>query len=392
VSSLRRSLLVVPVLAALLVGCDEGGSSEADVPVDPGLQVVIDAGALELDAYWGQALPAMYGVAYSPPAEVLRFDAAHLFDTACGPLQAPNAFYCPGDQRVYWDVGWWSGMYARDPSFPLVILAHEWGHRIQHIAAAQMAASPGAQAGELQADCFAGAFFQHAYANLGLSADQAASGAGELFRIGDPQALDWFDEGAHGHASQRALAYQMGFLDIGLCREFERDHVEPPVQLGPAYELAVFPGLTPQTDPSGFVQLAWPDGSATMQVCHVQGPCGTGYGLGDPTGTDAAAALATLGPAWLSNGSVTVLEVPSSSPFPVIDATLAGERYRQSFADGSAIHGVLYLFVGNGGSFLVDIWANGAGEDDVNGASWDPIITWSQLMLVSVDLSSPEGV
>lgn len=112
-------------------------------------------------------------------------------DSACGFAQtATGPFYCPGDRRVYLDLGFFDELqrrFAAPGDFAQAyVVAHELGHHIQTITGIesqmrQRQSSNPAQRNalsvrmELQADCFAGIWGHHA-----AQPGRAASGGVEL--------------------------------------------------------------------------------------------------------------------------------------------------------------------------------------------------------------------
>ncbi|MCR2051939.1 neutral zinc metallopeptidase [Actinomyces bowdenii] len=131
------------------------------------------ATAESLDAVWEGQLPAQGGPGYRRPDFVL-WDGSQV-SSACGTASSSvGPFYCSGDESVYLDMTFFSDMErtlgAKDtPLGQEYIVAHEFGHHIQHLTGTMAAADrsgTGANSDsvrlELQADCYAGMWVHYA--------------------------------------------------------------------------------------------------------------------------------------------------------------------------------------------------------------------------------------
>lgn len=116
-----------------------------------------------VQAYWSDAFAAA-GRQYTPATTILFTDAV---DTACGgATSAVGPFYCPLDQHVYIDLGFYDELESRfgaqgGPFAEMYVLAHEYGHHVQNLlglleTGGDTGAGGAAVRVELQADCFAG--------------------------------------------------------------------------------------------------------------------------------------------------------------------------------------------------------------------------------------------
>jgi predicted metalloprotease len=169
--------LLVVLLLSWLTGADilsllGGGVPASDsvattgelqtTPQEERMVDFVDAVAGDTQAAWRQIL----GDRYQPTQVVLFRDA---IESACGFAQsATGPFYCPRDQKVYLDLGFFrelSERFGAPGDFAQAyVIAHEFGHHVQHITGlterAAQNSRPGAASAsvalELQADCFAG--------------------------------------------------------------------------------------------------------------------------------------------------------------------------------------------------------------------------------------------
>lgn len=167
--------------------------------------------------------------------------------SACGAAQsAMGPFYCPGDQKVYLDLGFFQQMtqryHAAGDFARAYVIAHEVGHHVQNLlgifAEVDKARSRGAEmqgaAGlsvrqELQADCFAGVWANHAQQRLQWlqpgdieEAMTAASAVGDDTLQEQSRGHAVPDSFTHGSSEQRMRWFRAGFEsgDLGSCDTF----------------------------------------------------------------------------------------------------------------------------------------------------------------------------
>ncbi|RJG06883.1 metalloprotease [Noviherbaspirillum cavernae] len=167
--------------------------------------------------------------------------------TACGTgLTASGPFYCPGDQKVYIDLGFYRLMQQRfgvsGEFAQAYVIAHEVGHHVQNLMgisaqvqdAQQRMSEKQANALsvrlELQADCFAGVWAYHANrARSILEAGDVEAALNAATAIGD-DALQRQAQGqvvpdsfTHGTSAQRVRWFKRGIEsgDIKACNTFE---------------------------------------------------------------------------------------------------------------------------------------------------------------------------
>jgi predicted metalloprotease len=192
----------------------------------------VDAVAKDVQDTWAQLL----GERYQRTHVVLFRDA---IQSACGSAQsATGPFYCPGDRKVYLDLGFFSELSQRFGApgdfADAYVIAHELGHHVQNLLGLMPRAGsdrPGANgtsvAIELQADCFAGVW-GHAASQQGRfkaghvelepgDAEQAIRAAAS---IGDDRLQKMAtgrvmpDRFTHGTSAQRVESFQRG-MDSG---------------------------------------------------------------------------------------------------------------------------------------------------------------------------------
>ena len=171
------------------------------------------------------------GAQYKEPKLVLFRGAT---STACGAGQAAmGPFYCPGDQKVYIDLGFYETLKnklgAPGDFAQAYVIAHEVGHHVQNLLGitAKMEQMRGKVSQveynglsvrlELQADCFAGVWAHHAQnARQILENGDVEEAMNAAAKIGD----DALQKGAggrvvpesftHGSSAQRTRWFNLG--------------------------------------------------------------------------------------------------------------------------------------------------------------------------------------
>jgi predicted metalloprotease len=181
---------------------------------------------------------AAAGKTYHPPRLVL-FSGA--FQGGCGMARsAMGPFYCPQDQQVYLDMSFFQDMQNKFGACAnenacrfseAYVVAHEVGHHVQdelgilpRVTQAQQAASSQADANalqvrvELQADCFAGVWANHAQQKHSFldagdvdQALQTASAIGDDRLQKEMQGYVVPDSFTHGTSEQRKRWFSNGF-------------------------------------------------------------------------------------------------------------------------------------------------------------------------------------
>jgi predicted metalloprotease len=191
---------------------------------------------------WGEIFRRS-GRAYAAPKLVLFTDAV---ESACGIAGAATGpFYCPPDHKLYLDLSFFEELDRRFGApgdfAQAYVVAHEVGHHVQNllgidekVRAARGRAGKSEQNRlsvllELQADCLAGVWGNHAERSRGLlepgdleEALRAASAIGDdrLQRQTGGRVVP--DSFTHGSSEQRARWFRRGFEggDISRCDTF----------------------------------------------------------------------------------------------------------------------------------------------------------------------------
>ena len=165
-----------------------------------------------LDQYWSEALPAEFGVAYTPPERFVYYRPEEGPGPACGDQEAPpkNAFYCPAGDFIAWDE---SGLlipyYVSSGDFAAAfVLAHEYGHAMQARLPRQEELGV---LRELQADCFAGAWAAWVSQRGYLEAGDLDEATLAVFTARDVPGTDFTDPRAHGSGFERTRAFADGY-------------------------------------------------------------------------------------------------------------------------------------------------------------------------------------
>jgi predicted metalloprotease len=148
----------------------------------------------------------------------------------CGGVPTPyiflqrNAFYCPQSDFIAWDdEALFPELEKKYGTFLLaIVIAHEWGHAIQHRSDSRLY---GVEA-EQQADCFAGSWTSHLSDAGGKLADlrdkELDRALGGFIEIRDYVGMTSQDLGAHGSAFDRIRAFQEGYEGgASACAQYE---------------------------------------------------------------------------------------------------------------------------------------------------------------------------
>lgn len=222
---------------ALLGGSESLQLSEAETPQGQPLKderaefvgFVLD----DVQGTWQRLFSAL-GKPYTRAKLVLFTNRTQ---TACGyGASAMGPFYCPGDQRVFIDLGFFEQLErklgAPGDFAQAYVIAHEIGHHVQHVLGLDRGdRSEGAEGGsvrlELQADCFAGVWAHSSQRRELLEAGDIDEALQAAASIGDDRLQESAtgavnpEKWTHGSSKARAAAFRKG-LERGTLEVCER--------------------------------------------------------------------------------------------------------------------------------------------------------------------------
>ena len=191
-----------------------------------------------IQEFWVERFQAEAGRTYSPAETVLFSDAV---DTACGSATSQvGPFYCPLDQRIYLDLGFFDVLEERFGASggrfaQAYVVAHEYGHHIENLLGVLEQAQSGGTGPdsaavkiELMADCLAGALAKGAEATSQIQqlteqdirdALSAAQAVGDDRIQAQTQGQVNPETWTHGSSEQRQQAFLLGYRDgtIAAC-------------------------------------------------------------------------------------------------------------------------------------------------------------------------------
>jgi predicted metalloprotease len=190
---------------------------------------------------WQNLLPAQAGRQYRHAKLVLFRDSIH---SACGQAEsATGPFYCPEDEKVYLDLGFFDQLknqFGAPGEFAQAyVVAHELGHHVQKLLGIESkvqqmresnpsAANPLSVRLELQADCFAGIWGHTTEQRNIVNQNDLEAGLRAAAAVGDDR-LQRMATGhvspetfTHGSSRQRSQWFQTGLNSgrISACNTF----------------------------------------------------------------------------------------------------------------------------------------------------------------------------
>ena len=191
---------------------------------------------------WEQLLPQQAGKPYRH-AKLVLF--RNYTQSGCGNAQsATGPFYCPADEKVYIDLGFYDELRQRFGApgqfAQAYVLAHEIGHHVQKIIGVERRVRQMEQGNgrldnatsvkvELQADCFAGVWAHSTQQRNLLEQGDVQSAMGAAAAVGDDRLQKMStghvapDSFTHGSSAQRMHWFQQGFDSgtITACNTFD---------------------------------------------------------------------------------------------------------------------------------------------------------------------------
>ena len=206
-----------------------GGLSAADSAREEPQVVFVSQVLDDAQQTWASILPK-YGTPYRDAKLVLFRDATQ---TGCGVGQsAMGPFYCPLDEKVYIDLGFYDELQRRlgasGDFAQAYVIAHELGHHVQHLLGTDeqvrraQQSDPGAANQysvrlELQADCYAGVWGRSTEGRNHLSEGDIEEGMNAAASVGDDRILQKAGRSAnadtftHGSSAQRVSWFKKGY-------------------------------------------------------------------------------------------------------------------------------------------------------------------------------------
>jgi predicted metalloprotease len=216
-------------LSVLDEGGDPSAPTTATAPASPEDERLVDFVSFVLDDaqnMWQSTLAGRY-----ERAKLVLFTDA--VESACGMAEsATGPFYCPGDEKVYIDLGFYRELRDRFGApgefAQAYVLAHELGHHVQRLTGIENRVREAQQANprqanalsvamELQADCYAGIWGHSTAQRDILEKGDVESGLNAAAAIGDDRIQRMSgsqvapERFTHGSSADRVAWFKRGF-------------------------------------------------------------------------------------------------------------------------------------------------------------------------------------
>ena len=206
-------------------GAPAAGETRGSTPGEDTLVYFVSFVLDSAQSMWAQTVPSM-GVEYSNAHLVLFRDGVQ---SACGFAEtATGPFYCPGDHKVYIDLGFYEELknrYGAPGDFAQAyVLAHEIGHHVQTLLGTEERMRSRASSDndfsvrfELQADCYAGVWAHEADREGILEVGDVEEGLNAAAAVGDDRLQRMStghvnpDSFTHCSSAQRAAWFRRGY-------------------------------------------------------------------------------------------------------------------------------------------------------------------------------------
>jgi hypothetical protein len=227
---------------------DAGAPAKAGGPGAPAqdqMSQFVSVVLADTEDTWSAIFKQKFGRDYEDPKLVLFTGAVQ---SACGLAQsAMGPFYCPNDQAVYIDLAFYRELKDRFGApgdfAQAYVIAHEVGHHVQNLlgisdkvrAAQERSDKAGANALsvdlELQADCYAGVWGNHAQRARNIlepgDVDEALNAASAIGDDKIQKATRGYvvpESFTHGSSAQRQQWFRKGFEsgNLDACDTFSR--------------------------------------------------------------------------------------------------------------------------------------------------------------------------